>query len=36
MKRSIEECEDLDDYASAMADALREDEQVRVVLEKAR
>jgi hypothetical protein len=36
MKRSIQECEDLDDYASAMADALRDDELVKVVLEKAR
>ena len=36
MKRSIQECEDLDDYASAMADALREDEIVKVVLQQAR
>ena len=36
MKRSIQECEDLDDYAAAMADALREDEIVKVVLQKAR
>jgi hypothetical protein len=36
MKRSIQECEDLDDYAAAMADALREDEIVKVVLQQAR
>jgi hypothetical protein len=36
MKRSIQECEDLDDYAEAMADSLREDEIVKVVLQKAR
>jgi hypothetical protein len=34
MRRSIQECEDSDDYASAMADAWREDEQVKVTLQK--
>lgn len=34
MKRSIEECEDTDDYAAAMADADRLDEQVKATLQK--
>ena len=33
MKRSIQECEDLDDYADAMADAWREDQRVQAMLE---
>jgi len=33
MKRSIQECEDADDFAAAMADALRDDEEVRVTLQ---
>jgi hypothetical protein len=33
MKRSIQECEDIDDYAAAMADADRLDEQVKVTLQ---
>ena len=34
MKRSIQECEDADDYATAMADAMRDDEEVKVTLQK--
>ncbi len=34
MKRSIQECEDLDDYASAMADAMRDDEEVKATLQR--
>lgn len=33
MKRSIQECEDMDDYAAAMADAWREEQRVQVMLE---
>lgn len=33
MKRSIQECEDMDDYAAAMADAWREEQRVQVLLE---
>jgi hypothetical protein len=33
MKRSIQECEDADDFAAAMADALRDDEEVKVTLQ---
>jgi hypothetical protein len=33
MKRSIEECEDLVDYASAMADAWREEQLIQLMLE---
>jgi hypothetical protein len=32
MKRTIQECEDLDDYADAMADAWREDQRVQALL----
>lgn len=34
MKRSIQECEDADDYAAAMADAWREDQLLLAVIEK--
>jgi hypothetical protein len=34
MKRTIQECEDEDDFAAAMADAVRDDEQVKVTLQK--
>ena len=34
MKRSIQECEDDDDFAAAMADAMRDDEQVKETLQK--
>ena len=33
MKRTIAECEDLDDYAAAMADAWKEEERVQKMLE---
>ena len=33
MKRTIAECEDLDDYAAAMADAWREEQRVQAMLE---
>jgi hypothetical protein len=33
MKRSIQECEDMDDYAAAMADAWREEQRVMAVLD---
>jgi hypothetical protein len=33
MKRSIQECEDADDFAAAMADAMRDDEEVKVTLQ---
>lgn len=34
MKRSIQECEDIDDFAAAMADAMRDDEEVKATLQK--
>jgi len=34
MKRSIQECKDADDFAAAMADAMRDDEEVKVTLQK--
>ena len=33
MKRTIAECEDLDDYAAAMADAWREEQRVQGMLD---
>jgi len=33
MKRSIQECEDMDDYAAAMADAWREEQRLQAILE---
>jgi len=33
MKRSIQECEDMDDYAAAMADAWREEQRLQSILE---
>lgn len=34
MKRSIQECEDADDYADAMADAWRKEQLLAAVLQK--
>jgi len=34
MKRSIQECEDTDDFAAAMADAMRDDEEVKATLQR--
>ena len=34
MKRSIQECEDIDDYAAVMADVMRDEEQVKATLQK--
>ena len=34
MKRSIQECEDADDFAAVMADAMRDDEEVKVRLQE--
>lgn len=33
MKRTIAECEDLDSYADAMADAWREEQRVQAILQ---
>jgi hypothetical protein len=35
MKRSIQECEDMDDYAAAMADAWREEQILLATLSRA-
>jgi len=35
MKRSIQECEDADDFAAAMADAWREEQLLLAALKKA-
>ncbi len=35
MKRSIQECEDADDFAAAMADAWREEQMLIATLSKA-